>query len=73
MRPNHTLILLATTVILAIADTCLYPLAKNLMGDNVPLHGYLYHFYRYFDFSFPLLISIGFVFIYFKYYKKVKF
>jgi hypothetical protein len=73
MRPNHALILLATTVILAIADTCLYPIAKKLMGDNVPLHGYLYHFYRYFDFSFPLLISVGFVFIYFKYYKKVKF
>lgn len=73
MRPKHTLILLAVTVILAIADTCLYPVAKGMMGDNFSLRSHLHHLYLNFDFSFPLLISIGFVFIYFKYYKKVKF
>lgn len=73
MRPKHTIIFLATAVTLAIADTCLYPVAKRMMGDNFPLHSYLYHFYMYFDYSFPLLISLGFVFVYFKYYKKVKF
>ncbi len=72
MRPRHTLILLAITVALAVADTCLFPVAKTMMGDNLPLRSYLYHFYLNFEFSFPLIISIGFVFIYFKYYKKVK-
>ena len=73
MKPKHTIVLLVFTVILAIADTCLYPVAKEMMGDNIPLHSYLYHLYKYFDYSFPLLISLGFVFVYFKYYKKVKF
>lgn len=73
MRPKHTLILLATIVILAIADTCLYPLAKGMMGDHFSLRSHLHHLYLNFNYSFPLMISIGFVFIYFKYYKKVKF
>ena len=73
MKPRHTIILLTTTVFLAIVDTCLYPVVKGMMGDNQPLRSQLHHFYLYFDFSFPLLISLGFVFIYFRYNKLAKF
>jgi hypothetical protein len=57
---------------LAITDICLFPIVKNMIGDNYPFRSQLVHFYIYFDFSFPLLIGLGFIFTYFKYYKKAK-
>lgn len=73
LKPKHTVILLLTTVVLSITDTCLFPIVKNMISDNHPLRSQLIHFYINFDFSFPLLISLGFIFIYFRYYKKAKF
>jgi hypothetical protein len=43
----------------------------GMMGANTPLRSNLHH-YLNFDFSFPLMISLGFVFIYYRYYKKAK-
>jgi len=73
MKPRHTLLLLLTTVIFCITDTCLFPIVKNLIGQNRSLMSHLYHVLMYFDFTFPLLICISFIFLYFKYYKKTKF
>ena len=73
MKPRHTLLLLFTTIIFTITDTCLYPVAKNLMGQDYSLRSHLYHVLLYFDYSFPLIICVSFIFLYFKYYRKTKF
>ena len=72
MKFKHTIILLLSTVIFAVADTCLYAVMKNLIGEDISLKSKLIHIFLYFGYSFPLIICIGFVFIYFKYYKKTK-
>ncbi len=73
LKPRHSLKLLLTTIVFALADTCFYPIAKGMMGDNIPLHNNLYSSYKSFNYSFPLLICLGFIFIYYRYYKKAKF
>jgi hypothetical protein len=73
LKPSHTLLLLFTTVIFGITDTCFFPVAKNLMGQDYSLRGQLIHVFLYFDFSFPFLICVSFIIMYFKYYKKAKF
>jgi hypothetical protein len=73
MKPNQTLLLLLTTIIFGITDTCLYPIAKNLMGQDFSLRSHFYHVFFYLDYSFPLMICVSFIFLYFKYYKKTRF
>jgi hypothetical protein len=73
IRPKYTLLLLFTTIIFGITDTCLYPVAKNLIGQDNPLRSHLIHIYLYFNYSFPLIICVSFIFLYFKYYRKAKF
>jgi len=73
MKPKHTLLLLFTTIIFSITDTCLYPVAKNLMGQDYSLRSHFIHLLLYFDYSFPLIICVSFIFLYFKYYRKTKF
>jgi hypothetical protein len=73
LKPKYTLLLLFTTIIFSITDTCLYPVAKNLIGRDYPLMSNLIHIFIYFEYSFPLLICVSFIFLYFKYYRKAKF
>ncbi|MCK9413558.1 MAG: permease prefix domain 1-containing protein [Prolixibacteraceae bacterium] len=73
LKPRHTLLLLFTAVVFGIIDTCLFPIAKSLMGLDNSLRSKLYTVYLYFDYSFPLIICVCFVIIYFKYYRKAKF
>ncbi len=73
LKPKRAIFYLLLTAVFVIIDTCLFPVVKKLMGNNLPLKDVLYHIYIYFDFTFPLLMSLGFIFIYFKYYKKAKF
>jgi hypothetical protein len=73
MKPKYTLLLLLTTIIFSITDTCLYPIAKNMLVKDGPLRGHLIHVYIYFNYSFPLIVCISFIFLYFKYYKKTKY
>ena len=73
IRPKYTLLLLFTTIIFGISDTCLFPVVKNLLSQDNPLRSHLIHIYLYFDYSFPLIICVSFIFIYFKYYRKAKF
>lgn len=73
MKPKQTMFLLLTAIFFAITDTCLYPVAKNLMGQDFSLRSRLHHVLLYFDFSFPLIICAGFIFLYFKYYRKTRF
>lgn len=73
MQPKHTLFLLLTTIIFGITDTCLYPLAKNLIGLDNSLRSRLIHIFIYFDYSFPLMICVSFILLYFKYYNKTRF
>jgi len=73
MKPRHTFLLLLTTIIFSIADTCLHPVAKNLIGQDFALRDRYIHIFQYFDFSFPLIICAGFIILHFKYYKKTKF
>lgn len=73
MKPKYTLLLLFITIILSITDTCLYPVAKNMISQDNPLRSHLIHLYIYFNHSFPLIICMSFILLYFKYYKKTKF
>lgn len=73
LKPWHTLLLLFTSIIFGVADTCLYPVVKNLMGQDYSLRSHLHHVLLYFDYSFPLIICVSFIFLYFKYCRKTKF
>ena len=73
IKPKHTLFMLLTTIIFGITDTCLYPVAKNLASLDYSLRSRLIHVFIYFDYSFPLIICVGFIFLYFKYHRKTKF
>lgn len=73
LKPKHTLFLLFITITLGISDTCLYPVAKNLLSQNNNLRSRLIQIFLYFDYSFPLIICICFIFLYFKYHKNSKF
>jgi hypothetical protein len=73
MKPKYTLLLLFTTIIFSISDTSLYPIAKKLTSQDDTLRSYLIHIYLYFGYSFPFIICVSFIFLYFKYYKKTKF
>ncbi|MFW6275092.1 MAG: hypothetical protein ACOC2M_00500, partial [bacterium] len=71
-KPKRALLLLAITGVLAMADTVLFPELKRALGVDDYIKDQLYHNYIYFEFSFPLLIGICFVVIYYRYYKKTK-
>jgi len=73
IKPKQTIFLLLTTIILGITDTNLYPILKNLTGQDYTLRSHLIHVFLYFDYSFPLIICISFIFLYFKYYRKTNF
>jgi hypothetical protein len=73
MKPKQTLLLLFITIIFSITDTCLYPVVKNLIGQDNPLRSHFIHINLYFNYSFPLIICVSFIFLYFKYYRKTKF
>ena len=72
MKPKHTLLLLFTTIIFSITDTCLFPVAKNLIGQDYSLRSNFLHIFLYFDYSFPLIICLSFIILYFKYSRKTK-
>jgi len=72
LKPKRALLFLGLTGFLAAADTVLFPEVKRVLGSSIPLKDILYHHYINFEFSFPLLIGISFVVIYYRYYKKTK-
>ena len=71
-NPTHTVLFLLTTIFLGILNTSLDPVAKNMMYENYPLIGRYLEIFRYFNYTFPIILCLGFVFIYSKYYKKAK-
>ncbi|MFW6275807.1 MAG: hypothetical protein ACOC2M_04150 [bacterium] len=72
VKPKHTIIYFSVTVIFAITDTSLFPIVKNILDKDRIILGRLYQFYNYFNFAFPFLLGLAFIFIYYKYYKKAK-
>jgi hypothetical protein len=73
ISPKHAVFLLITAVLFGIADTCLLPIARNLMKRGSPVSSQFNYIYFYFDYSFPFLICCCFVILFFKYFKKTKF
>jgi len=71
-KPKHTILLIFLTFIFALIDYCINPLIKNTLLDNYYLQDLFIHTILYYDVTFPFLISIGFVFIYYKYQNKTK-
>lgn len=72
-KPLHAITYLLITLLFSLINTCLLPITNSLIGKNVPLRSNFIHIYTIFDYSFPLLICICFIIIYFKYYKMTKF
>ncbi len=71
-KPTHTFLFLLITIFLGIINTSLNPVAKNMMGEDYPLIGRYLEIFNYFDYTFPVILCLGFVLIYSKYYKKAK-
>jgi hypothetical protein len=72
MKPLHAVLLLIVAILLAIGNTCLLPVTRNIMRQNFTIDSQVYDVNFYFRFSFPFLICCGFVVLFFKYYKKIK-
>ena len=71
LKPKHIIILFISAVIFGITNVQLSAEYKDIMGTNYSSH--MHHYLLYFDYTFPLLICLGFIFIYSKYYKISKF
>jgi len=72
IRPRNTIVFLIITFILGATNVSLMALAKNMAREDYSLRGQLIHSHIYFEYTFPLLFCIGFILIYFKYYRKAK-
>lgn len=72
LKPSHTVLLLIITIVFGFTDTCLLPVAKNIIRNGIPIGNHFYDIYFYFNYSFPLIICFGFVILYYKYFKKSK-
>jgi hypothetical protein len=73
INPKHTIILLITAIIFAAINTSAFPVIKNLVQSDPLILSRLFHIYRNFGYSFPLIMCCVFLLIYFKYYKISKF
>jgi len=72
IHPKHAFIILITTLIIGIFNVWILTNAKRVIGDDLILRGrFLYTFIIY-EYSFPFLFCLGFILIYYKYYRKVK-
>jgi hypothetical protein len=72
LKPWHTILLVVTAIVFGISDACLLPIIKNLIRNGMPVENQFYNIYFYFKYSFPFLICIGFVLLFFKYFNKTK-
>ncbi len=73
MRPKHTVFLLGTAIVFGIIDTYLLLISKNMMRKVGFIENQFYDIYFYLRYSFPLMICISFVILYFKYFRKVNY
>jgi len=73
LKPKHTIFLLLTTFFLAIINISGTPIIKNMVNKERYIISYLFIHYRDFGYTFPLIVCVGFIIIYFKYYKIAKF
>jgi hypothetical protein len=72
LNPGHMVSILIVAIFLRIINTILDPVTKNMMNQDYPLIGRYLEIFLYFDYTFPAILCLGFVFIYFKYYKSAK-
>ena len=70
--PKTTVVLLVFVVVLALANHSLLPVVKSQMSSVPVLRSSIIQYNNYFELTFPFLVGLGFVFIYFKYHKKTK-
>ena len=73
LRPKHTIWFLSFTFLLFVLDSYLVSTVKGIIKVNIFLMDRFIHIYRDFEFTFPILMIIGFILIYYRYYKAVKF
>ena len=72
LKPGQAITILIIVILLGITDTNLYPLLKNMIRPDVIALDKLIHTYVQLELIFPLLIGVGFILIYFKYYIRSK-
>ena len=70
--PKYALFMLISAGFLELTDLCINPMIKRLIRYNPVLIDRFFYFSMFTDLSFPILICIGFIFIYYKYYCKTK-
>ena len=72
LKPRQVFQLLLTAIVFGIADHSLMAVAKSIIGKNLFIRSSMIHINIYFQYTFPLLICLGFILIYSKYYKQAK-
>lgn len=72
VRPVHTLWLLISTVLLAVADRCLNPVTKQLLGSNTELKYRFLDIFSVAQYTFPFILGACFLVLFSKYYRKNK-
>ncbi|MGV8096503.1 MAG: permease prefix domain 1-containing protein [Mangrovibacterium sp.] len=70
LKPRHTILILIVTFLFALGKQYLYPEIREI-GNEQRVWGQLYNVFFYFRFSFPFLFCLSFVFLYWKYTKKL--
>ena len=70
LKPKLTILLFLLTVVFGLADLYILRIIKKVLkGDDFVMSRYA-HLSNYFELSFPFVVCIGFIFIYYKYYRK---
>jgi hypothetical protein len=72
LRPKHIFLILISAIVFSIADSCLLPISKSIIRKGFLIENQFYDTYFYFNYSFPLMISVCFVILYFKYFRKTR-
>lgn len=70
--PKITVVLLVFVVVIALVDHSLFPVIKTEMSSVPAIRSNVIQYYNYFELTFPFLMCLGFILIYFKYHKKTK-
>lgn len=73
IKPRGTILLFAITFAFGILNTILTPKYNSIISQNRNLQNPLYDIFLYFNYSFPLIICVAFIVLYFKYYNKAKY
>jgi hypothetical protein len=70
IKPAYSVLIFITTIVLAFIERYFLFFSRQSIGDVQPSYFYMESIFQVIQFSFPLLVSVCFLVLFFKYYKE---